>query len=360
MEENNVIEGAVVPASQISLAGVMQIPAVKQVTLLIGVAVAIAAGLAIALWSQSPSYTPLGGDVSGVEAAEIKSALEQAEIAVKINPADGGIMVPTDRLYDARFALGSQNMLPGSAAGMGMLDEKSSFGDSQFLELARYQHAKEIELARTITSLGAVREARVHLNIPKQATFVRDRNSASASIFLKLSSGGLDPDQATAIVNFIASSVPNLQPKHVTLIDQYSRLLSAGERSAVDAQATSEFEFERKLEDNYRSRIEALLTPLVGAGRVRAEVVADVDFTMLEETRESFDPARAVVRSEQINEQKAKAIGIKAFLMKPLTLNRLQWAEIEAMITEDDGAVVTCNFCRRTVTLGADRLRSLL
>lgn len=304
MENNNVIEGTVVPASQLNLAGVMQIPAVRQVVLLIGVAAAIAAGLAIALWSQSPSYTQLYGDLGGAEAADVADALRAADIDFKVNSSNGSIMVAAASLHDARMQLAAQGLPQSSAVGMGMLDDQSSFGVSQFMENARYQHALEAELARTISSLGVVREARIHLGLPKQTTFIRDQKSASASVLLHLiGGGGLESDQASAIVNLVASSVPNLQPKNVTLIDQYGRLLSSGDQKGVDAQAKSEFEFARKLEDTYRGRIEEILTPLVGAGRVRAQVVADVDFTVAEETRESFDPARAVVRSEQINEE---------------------------------------------------------
>jgi flagellar M-ring protein FliF len=144
----------------------------------------------------------------------------------------------------------------------------------------------------------------VHLALPKQSTFIRDQKRASASVLLQLSSGQvLEADRASAIVHLIASSVPNLDAKNVTLIDQFGRMLSAGDEQAVDAQASSQFRYSRRLEETYTSRIEGLLTPLVGAGRVRAQVDADVDFTVAEETRESFDPARTVVRSEQISEE---------------------------------------------------------
>ena len=183
------------------------------------------------------------------------------------------------------------------------MQEQSSFGVSQFMESARYQHALEAELAQTISSIGAVREARVHLALPKQSAFIRDNKGASASVLLQLYGGRvLEADQASAIVHMIASSVPNLVSSDVTLIDQHGRLLSSGNEQAAGAQATTQFKLSRRLEETFKKRIEDLLTPLVGAGRVRAEVVADIDFTYTEETSESFDPARTVVRSEQISE----------------------------------------------------------
>jgi flagellar M-ring protein FliF len=313
MENNAVVESTVVPASQLNLAGVLRIPAVRQVVLLIGVAAAVAAGFAIVLWSRTPLMTQLYGDLSGPEASEVAEALRAAEIDYKLNSSNGSIMVPEAKLHDARLHLASQGLPQSSAAGMNMLDGQSSFGVSQFMENARYQYALEAELARTIASIGAVREARVHLALPKQTAFIRDQKSATASVLLQLFNGRvLESDQASAIVHLVASSVPNLAAKNVALIDQFGRLLSSGDQQPADAQAATQFKYSRRLEDTYKSRIEELLTPLVGAGRVRAQVVADLDFTIAEETRESFDPARAVVRSEQLTEENRATGGLGA------------------------------------------------
>jgi flagellar M-ring protein FliF len=303
MDNSNVIEGTLAQPSNLSLAGVVQIPAVRQLLLLIGVAVAVAAGFYIASWSQTPGYTQLYGDLQASEAAEIVDALRAADIDYKLNANSGNILVPQDALHTARLQLASQG-LPGSAAtGMQSLGDQSSFGTSQFMETARYQHALEAELARTISSLGSVREARVHLALPKQSSFIRDQKVASASVLLHLYRGrSLESDQAAAVVNLVAASVPNLQTKEVTLVDQYGSLLSSSGQAPVDAQATSQFKYARRLEETFKHRIEDLLTPIIGASRIRAEVVADIDFTYVEETRESFDPNRTVVRSEQINE----------------------------------------------------------
>lgn len=303
MENSNVIEGTVVPSSQMNLAGALRIPAIRQALLLFGVAAAIAAGFAIVLWSRTPVFTPLYGDLNAPDAADVAEALRSTGIEFKIDSAGGGILVPESRLYDARMQLASAGVAASTGAGMSMLNEQSSFGTSQFMETARYQHALETELARTISSLGVVREARVHLALPKQTTFIRDQQSASASVLLHLLGGQtLESDKATAITNLVASSVPNLATSNVTLIDQYGRLLSSGDEQSVESQAASQFRFARRLEETYRTRIEQLLTPLVGPGRVRAQVDADVDFTVSEEARETFDPANTVVRSEQLSE----------------------------------------------------------
>lgn len=307
MQTGNIIDSTVVPSSQINLAGILRIPAVRQIVLLVGIAAAVAAGFSIVLWSQSPSYSPLYADLGIQEAAQVADALRSADIDYELN-ADGSILVPQARVHDARLQLASQGLPQSASAGMDMMQEQSSFGVSQFMESARYQHALEAELARTISSLGAVREARVHLALPKQTAFIRDMKSASASVLLHLYRGrSLEPDQASSIVHLIASSVPNLVVSDVTLIDQNGRLLSSGTDKPADAMASTQFKFSRQLEETYKRRIEDLLSPLLGAGRVRAEVVVDIDFTYVEETSESFDPARSVIRSEQTNEDKTIA-----------------------------------------------------
>ncbi len=309
MDKGTVIESSVVPSSHLSLAGILRIPAVRQVVLLFGVAAAVAAGFAVVLWSQSPAYAPLYADLDTQEAAQVAEALKASEIKYKLN-ADGSILVAENRVHDARLQLASQGLPQSASAGMDMMQEQSSFGVSQFMESARYQHALEAELARTISSLGAVREARVHLALPKQTAFIRDSKNASASVLLHLYRGRLlEADQASSIVHLVASSVPNLVASDVTLIDQNGRLLSSGTDQPADAMAATQYKYSRQLEETYKRRIEDLLTPLLGAGRIRAEVVADIDFTYVEETRESFDPGRSVVRSEQINEDQTSALG---------------------------------------------------
>lgn len=307
MENGTVIESTALTASQINLAGVLRIPAVRQVVLLIGVAAAVAAGFAIVLWSQSPGYAPLYADLDTQEAAQVADALKAAEIDYKIT-ASGSVMVAKGSVHDARLQLASQGLPQSASAGMDSMQEQSSFGVSQFMESARYQHALEAELARTISSLAAVREVRVHLALPKETAFIRDRKKASASVLLHMYRGRmLEADQASSIVHLIASSVPNLVASDVTLIDQNGRSLSSMSDEPGDAMAATQFKYSRQLEQTYKRRIEDLLTPLLGAGRIRAEVVADVDFTYVEETRESFDPERSVIRSEQINEDETIA-----------------------------------------------------
>ncbi len=302
MENSNVIDSTAVQLDQLSLGSVARIPAVRQIMLLVGVAAAVAAGFAVALWSQTPQFTTLYADMPGDEAADVADALRSAGIEFKLDQRTGDVLVPEADLHEARMQLASQGLAAGGASGMAAIE--SDFGTSQFMETARYQHALESELARTIASLGAVRDARVHLAMPKESAFIRERRTASASVLLHLFRGrSLESGQAQAIVNLVASSVPGLTPKNVTLIDQYGSLLSAVDRNDLDAQATTQFNYTRRIEDNLKARIEDLLTPLVGAGRVRAQVAADMDFTVEEQASEQFSSGQNNIVSERINEQ---------------------------------------------------------
>ncbi len=310
MENGNVIDGQAVPVNNLNLAILGSIPAVRQILLLIGVSAAVAAGFIVAGWSQQPAMTMLYTNIGSAEAADIVSALRSSNIEYELDTRTGDILVPESDLHEARLNLASQGFGDAATAGMQGLNEQSSFGTSQFMETARYQHALEAELARTISSLGAVREARVHLALPKRTAFIRDQKPSSASVLLHLYRGqSLQSDQAGAIVNLVAASVPDLQPTDVTLVDQFGSLLSSSGQEMTDAQATSQFKYTRRLEETYKRRIEDLLTPLLGPGRVRAEVVADVDFTYVEETRESFDPNNTVVRSERLDEDQRTGSG---------------------------------------------------
>lgn len=313
MNNSTIIDSTGIPVGNMTLLGVLRIPAVRQVMLLIGVAAAVAAGFAVMNWSQTPGYTQMYQDLDSADASQVVEALRAADIKYKLNADTGNIMVPEGRVHDARLELASQGLPAGGTVGMDSMQEQTSFGVSQFMEGARYQYALEAELAKTIAHLGSVRDARVHLALPKQSAFIRDQKSASASVLLQLFRGrSLEPTQASAIVHLIASSVPNLSASNVTLVDQQGRLLSSDSDEWGGGKTLKQFEVSEKIEKTYANRIEDLLTPLVGPGRVRAKVVASLDFSVTEETRESFDPARSVVRSEQFSEEERLGSSIGA------------------------------------------------
>jgi flagellar M-ring protein FliF len=275
----------------------------KPLLLLVGVAAAVAVGVMVVLWSRGPSYSLLYADLAAEDQAEIAQALDAAGIPYRLEPHANAISVPADRLSDARLRLAGQG-LPDSGNGFALMSKDPGFGVSQFMEGARYQHALETELARTIASLRPVEGARVHLAVPRQSAFVRDRRPASASVFVQLKAGRrLEQQQVQAIVNLVASSIPELDAAHVTVVDQHGRLLSSPQGDSELAQREKQLELAHRIEEEYTQRIEALLTPFVGPGRVRAQVVAQLDNSTIEEAREQYRPESQVVRSEQTSEQ---------------------------------------------------------
>ena len=279
-------------------------PSLKPLALLIGIAASVAAGVVIVLWSKEPTYSLLYGNLGQQDAAQIAQALDTNNIPYKI---DGGtITVPADRVHDARLKLASQG-LPEGDGGFAVMSKEPGFGVSQFMEGARYQHALETELARTISNLQPVEGARVHLALPRQSAFVRDRRPPSASVFLQMKPGRrLETEQVTAIVNLVASSIPELEADQVTVVDQQGRLLSAPEGNDEMAAREKQLEIARGMEERYTQRVEQLLAPLVGPGRVRAQVVADVELSTTEEAREQYRPESQIVRSEQTAEESSR------------------------------------------------------
>ena len=287
--------------------GLMEIPGVKQVVLLAGVAVAIAAAIWLVLWSQGQNYTVLYGQMSERETGQVMDALTAAGVEFKLQP-NGAVAVPESKVQEARIRLASQGLPQSDSMGIEMIQKDSGLGTSTLMETARYQSVLETELARTIVKVQGVQAARVHLAMPKASVFLRDEHRATASVMLQLYPGRrLEPGQVAAVVHLVASSVPDLGASDVTLVDQQGNLLNAPDENAEGAISSKQFEYSRKLEESYQRRIVQLLEPMVGAGRVRATVTADLDFTITEETHENWDPQKTAVRSEQTSQENRKS-----------------------------------------------------
>jgi flagellar M-ring protein FliF len=286
--------------------GLADIPGLKQVGLLAGVAAAVAAAIWLVLWSQGQSYTVLYGQLSERESGQVMDALTAAGIEFKLNPS-GAVSVPESKVQEARIRLASQGLPQSDAMGIEMIQKESALGNSTLMESARYQSVLETELARTIIKVQGVQSARVHLALPKPSVFLRDAHKATASVMLQLYPGRrLEPGQVAAIVHLVASSVPELAASDVTLVDQAGSLLNSPDENAEAAASTRQFEYTRKLEESYQRRIIEMLEPMIGPGRVRATVTADLDYTVTEETRENYDPQKTAVRSEQTSNESRK------------------------------------------------------
>lgn len=276
----------------------------RQLLILVGIAASVAVGVAAVLWSQSGEYRSLYTSLPPERAAAVVDALNTAAIPYRIQDSTGAILVPAEQLHDARIRLAGKG-LGKDGSGMAMLEQEQGFGVSEFMQSKKYHYALEQELASTIESLQQVRRARVHLAIPKQSVFVRDRKAPSASIMLDVYPGSeVSKANVAAIINLVAGSIGGLDAKQVTVVDQLGQQLSDMHSEDDQSQISDrQFSYQRRIEQAYEQRIADLIRPLAGGGRVRVTVAADLDFSTEQQSRESWNPDRQVVRSEQINEQ---------------------------------------------------------
>lgn len=290
--------------------GLTDNPLFRQLAVMVGIAASVALGVAVVLWSQTPSFSPLYGNLGQKDAAEVVAALQQAGVEYRLDDSTGMVMVPSAKLQEVRMQLAGQGLPNSTGMGMEMLNQDTGFGTSRMVEQARYHRAMEEELARTISTLANVESARVHLALPKQSVFVRKRKQPSASVVLKLFNGrSLEQSQVDAIVHLVAASIPELEAGKVTVVDQKGRMLSQPVADRDMKLSATQFDYTQKIEAHYRDRIVELLAPILGADNVQAQVTADIDFTVTEQTQERYNPDQPALRSEQLNEQASRSIG---------------------------------------------------
>ena len=288
-----------------------RIPGARQALLLLGIAAAVAIGIAIVMWSRAPNYSLLYANLDEKDAAQVVQALQSSNIDYQLGNGGTSIFVNANETSNVRLKLAAQG-LPrgGTTAGDAGADSQNPFGMSELAEKARYQQMLENDLSSTISNLQSVKSARVHLALPKSSAFIRDRTQASASVMVALYPGRqLDASQVGAIVHLVAASVPELDPARVQVIDQSGQLLTSSDPSSDTAVSDARFRLVRQIETAYAGRVEELLTPLVGAGHIRAQVFAQMDFTETEKTSENFDPQKTTLRSEQsASERRSDAV----------------------------------------------------
>ena len=303
--ENAKKETEIAPQQQLQNLG--QNPMVRQLGVMIGIAASVALGVAVVLWSQTPSYSMLYGNLAQKDASEVVEALTQAAIEFKIDETTGAVMVETGKLQEARMKLAGLGLPHSDSLGFELLQQETGFGTSRALEAARFHRALEGELARTITTLATIESARVHLATPKQSVFLRDHKKPSASVVVKLRSGRtLDKSQVAAISHLVASSVPELEIGEVTVVDHKGEMLSSPKESNEMLLSASQFEYSKKQEEHYRQRVENILAPILGLENIRAQVTAELDFTVTEQTAERYNPDLPALRSEQVDEQASR------------------------------------------------------
>ncbi len=279
----------------------------RKIMLALGVAAVVAVMGAVWMWGQQPDYRVLFSNFSDRDGGAIVAELEKMGVPYKYAEGGGAVLVPADRVHDARLKLASQGLPKGGNVGFELI-ENQKLGSSQFIEQINFQRAMEGELARSIESVSAVQAARVHLALPKDSIFVSEQKQPTASVLLNLHPGRtLDPQQVSAIVHLVASSVPELSTKNVTVVDQNGNLLSeTGKEPSINGMDPSQIKYVQELQQSVVKRIESIITPIVGPGNVRAEATADVDFSRSEQAVESYKPNQTpdamVIRSQQTSE----------------------------------------------------------
>lgn len=290
----------------------------RQFGVLVGIAAAVALGAWVVLWSQTPNYSLLYGNLSDRDLTQVMDALQGSGLEYQVDHASGAILVPSSRVHDARMKLAAAGLPKSASMGFEVLSEQSGFGTSQFMETVRYQHALEAELARTISQVSNVRTARVHLAMPKQTAFLRDRKPPSASVLVDLYPGRqLEKGQVAAISHLVAAAVPNLPISGVTVVDQQGSLLSEDGSDGALGVTTRQLDYTRSIEDRHREAITQLLEQIAGPNSVHVQVAAEMDYTVSEQTSETYNPDLNTLRSEQVLEEKrlgAAAAGIPGAL----------------------------------------------
>lgn len=286
------------------VAGFNKLSIVRQGAILGGFALAVALTIAIFIWSKDPSYKPLINRMQDYNAQEIIEVLQREGIEFEIDPTSQVLMVRADELHEARLKLAAASLIDDKTVGLELLDNESNLGTSHFIESARYRRGLEGELARTIASVQAIRNARVHLAIPKQSVFVRDHRKPRASVFLELYAGAnLHKDQVEAIVNLVSSSISEMDKGAVSVVDQKGNLLSKIENDNQEMLATKQLQYTERVEDSISTRVNSILKPVLGIENYKAEVSADIDFTVVEQSEEIFNPDLIAIRSEQLIDQ---------------------------------------------------------
>ena len=319
--------GTLGPASPGGVAGikatlerVLSQPAVKRALPLIAVlAVLMVFGLYYA-WMQSTPYRNVMPGLMEADQQAAYEALKTANFKPQIDPSNGQLKVPADRFHEARMLLAAQGIPKQGTTGIEGLKDSTSMTTSQFMEQVRYNAAMEQELARSVLQIGSIQAARVHLATPKQSVFVRERVAPKASVVVSPYPGrSISPKQVQAIVHLVSSSVPYLTPEGVTVVDNMGKLLTESPLEGKLGLTTAQAMHKQQLEETYRERIMAILSPIVGETNVRSQVNLSLDFTQVESTTEDFDNREKGprTRSEVLSEERnaaAKAEGVPGAL----------------------------------------------
>ena len=271
------------------------------------------AAIGLFVLMQNPNMTTLYAAASDADKAKMFEALKNMGMQVDLDPATGEVTIPTEDYHQARISLAAQGLPEFSPDGFDAIDNLP-LGASRSVESMKLKNVQEQELSRSIAEIRNIKAARVHLALPEKSVFIRNQMAPTASVFVTLKSGReLDQTQVRAITNLISASVPGMSQNDVSIIDQYGSLLSDAPDDPNQILADNQLEYRMRLENIYRSRIQSLLAPIVGARNVSAQVNIEIDFTRKEISQELVDPEKTATLSEQNSlnvSAKKDAVGI--------------------------------------------------
>jgi flagellar M-ring protein FliF len=303
-----------------SVQQMLQQPSVKKAMPIILMALAILLFALLYVLINMPSYRPLMVNMSEADQQTAMEALRASEFKPVLDPSTGQITVPSNKYHEARIFLASKGLPKTGNTGIDSLKDQSAMTTSQFMEQVRYTAAMEQELARTIMQIDSIQQARVHLAMPKQSVFVRDRTPPKASVIITPHAGrSVSQNQVQALVHLVASSVPLMTPENVAVVDNQGKLITDSSNAAALGLTSAQSNHKQKMEDVYRQRVMQILSPIVGDNNVRSQVNMALDFTQTEVTTEDFDTREKgpKTRSEALSEDKsgaAEAAGIPGTL----------------------------------------------
>lgn len=300
------MENASAPAASTNpVTGFLRAPMVRAALPYVTIALVLMLAVVAYMSMSTPPPRTLYPEMADSDKEAAQQLLQKNGIGVALDKVTGSLTVPVSEFHEARMMLAAAGLPRDSAADSSSINEAMPLGTSQFMEQARYNAAIEEELSQSIRRINTIKDARVHLALPRQSAFVRDRADPKASVIVTPFQGRAVSDgQVQAIIHLVSSSVPYLVPAHVSVVDQFGRLLT-DTGSAADLNA-KQLELRQKLEADYVDRITQILTPIFGVANVRAQVNADLDFSVIEQTTENYDPENAGtrVRSEQVTESR--------------------------------------------------------
>ncbi|GIU33396.1 flagellar M-ring protein [Shewanella hafniensis] len=266
----------------------------RQVTMILALAICLALAVFVMLWAQEPEYRPLG-KMETQEMVQVLDVLDKNKVKYQIDV--DVIKVPEDKYQEVKMML-SRAGVDSPAASQDFLNQDSGFGVSQRMEQARLKHSQEENLARAIEQLQSVSRAKVILALPKENVFARNASKPSATVVINTRRGGLGQGEVDAIVDIVASAVQGLEPSRVTVTDSNGRLLNSGSQDGASATARRELELVQQKEAEYRTKIESILVPILGPDNFTSQVDVSMDFTAVEQTSKRYNPDLPSLRSE--------------------------------------------------------------